>query len=316
MDLDLTCVSSFLVLQEEQHFGRAAIRLNMTSSALTKRIRRLEQQVGAQLVERGPAGFKAITPAGRRFGHHARLLLMQAMQAKEAARVEAPSSRVVRLGVPGVLGEYPPPHELRSISQTLHHAFPDAQLWFQGIPFSHLTESLLSERTDVIWTAARTAQAGLESIPLTSVARVGVVAAHHELAQVTRLSANQFIDLPMVYNPVLPEEWMSLWYFGDIRPARQAQLVHIPAERVLSVYHHVIRGTGVTAMPAPLASRLGPQLHAIEIPDAPQVIFHAVHRTGDRRDLVGALTQALALVSAASVDSGSSFLFARPQYSH
>ena len=34
MELDLACVSNYLVLVEEHHFGRAATRLHLTSSGL------------------------------------------------------------------------------------------------------------------------------------------------------------------------------------------------------------------------------------------------------------------------------------------
>ncbi|MEV6865215.1 LysR family transcriptional regulator, partial [Streptosporangium subroseum] len=67
MDLDLGLVADFLVLVKEGHYGRAAVRLHLTSSALTKRIQRLERQLGVVLVERGPAGVFAVTSAGRRF---------------------------------------------------------------------------------------------------------------------------------------------------------------------------------------------------------------------------------------------------------
>ena len=62
MDLDLTCVHSWLVLVQEQHFGRAAPRLNLTPSALTKRIQRLERQVGVPLVVRNPGAASSPRP--------------------------------------------------------------------------------------------------------------------------------------------------------------------------------------------------------------------------------------------------------------
>ena len=42
MDLDLTSVESFVVVTEQRQFGRAAQKLGITVSALTKRIQRLE----------------------------------------------------------------------------------------------------------------------------------------------------------------------------------------------------------------------------------------------------------------------------------
>ncbi|WP_424532783.1 LysR family transcriptional regulator [Sphaerisporangium viridialbum] len=86
MDLDLGLVADFLVLVEERHYGRAAVRLHLTSSALTKRIQRLEGQLGVALVERGPAGVLAVTSAGRRFAIAAEPLIAQANAARENVR--------------------------------------------------------------------------------------------------------------------------------------------------------------------------------------------------------------------------------------
>jgi DNA-binding transcriptional LysR family regulator len=78
MVLDLLLASSFVVLAEEKHFGHAAARLHLTKSALTKRVQRLERQVGAALLERGPSGVCQLTPAGRRFAAAAPALLAHA----------------------------------------------------------------------------------------------------------------------------------------------------------------------------------------------------------------------------------------------
>ncbi|GII61016.1 hypothetical protein Skr01_11010 [Sphaerisporangium krabiense] len=86
MDLDLGLVADFLVLVQERHYGRAAVRLHLTSSALTKRVRRLERQLGVALVERDPAGVLAVTSAGRRFAAAAVPLIAQAGAARDSAR--------------------------------------------------------------------------------------------------------------------------------------------------------------------------------------------------------------------------------------
>ena len=51
-DLNLRLVSSLLVVVAEGHFGRAADRLFVTAPALSQQIRRLEEQVGVELVDR------------------------------------------------------------------------------------------------------------------------------------------------------------------------------------------------------------------------------------------------------------------------
>ncbi len=50
--MDQKSLTSFLVLAEELQFGRAAIRLGVTQSALSQQIARLEKTLGVVLFER------------------------------------------------------------------------------------------------------------------------------------------------------------------------------------------------------------------------------------------------------------------------
>ena len=85
MELDLTCVESFIALANTLHFGRSAALLHLTPSALTKRINKLEIQLGVLLLNRSPSGVVALTLAGERFAPHAHTLLAEARSARRAA---------------------------------------------------------------------------------------------------------------------------------------------------------------------------------------------------------------------------------------
>ena len=63
----------------------AANRLYTSQPSLSRQLRDLELEVGAQLLIRGPRGVE-LTPAGRDFLDHARLALLQASDAIAAAR--------------------------------------------------------------------------------------------------------------------------------------------------------------------------------------------------------------------------------------
>lgn len=55
--LDLSLLHMFRVIVEEKSFSRAAIRLNLTQSAVSHGLKRLEEQTGVQLIERGNRRF-------------------------------------------------------------------------------------------------------------------------------------------------------------------------------------------------------------------------------------------------------------------
>jgi DNA-binding transcriptional LysR family regulator len=64
VDLDLRKVRYFVVLAEELNYRRAAERLHVAQPVLTRQIRSLERDLGAQLFERDRAGTR-LTDAGR-----------------------------------------------------------------------------------------------------------------------------------------------------------------------------------------------------------------------------------------------------------
>ncbi|WP_432488946.1 LysR family transcriptional regulator [Kineococcus sp. SYSU DK018] len=66
MDIDTGLLRALVVLADELHFGRAATRLGLTQQALSKRIRRLETELGALLVDRNDRRRIRLTAAGQR----------------------------------------------------------------------------------------------------------------------------------------------------------------------------------------------------------------------------------------------------------
>ncbi|MEV4759652.1 LysR substrate-binding domain-containing protein [Micromonospora sp. NPDC049559] len=105
----------FLAVAEELHFGRAAARLHMSQPPLSQRIRRLEQEYGTPLFDRG-GGRVRLTPAGEVLVDEAREIV---------ARVEASRSLVRRAaaGRAGALRAGIPPDTAGSVLAVLSTAF-------------------------------------------------------------------------------------------------------------------------------------------------------------------------------------------------
>ena len=96
--MELRHLRYFVASAEEQHFGRAARRLNVTEPTLSLQIRHLERELGVQLFERLPRGVK-LTAAGAAFFDDARRTLRSAQKAVDhARRVERGTAGSLRVG--------------------------------------------------------------------------------------------------------------------------------------------------------------------------------------------------------------------------
>jgi DNA-binding transcriptional LysR family regulator len=72
--MDIMQARTFLEISDTGSFVAAAARLHITQTAVSARIRALEEQLGRRLFVRNKAGAR-LTPAGERFLRHARTLV-------------------------------------------------------------------------------------------------------------------------------------------------------------------------------------------------------------------------------------------------
>lgn len=84
--LDIKSLSYFIAVAEDLHFSRAADRLHVAQSALSARIRQLEDRLGAPLFTRGKRAAVRLTEAGELFLVEARRTVQAAEQAENVGR--------------------------------------------------------------------------------------------------------------------------------------------------------------------------------------------------------------------------------------
>jgi DNA-binding transcriptional LysR family regulator len=82
---DLGHARSFVTVAEEMHLGRAAARLNLSQSPLSRRIQALDQALCATLLERTTHAAR-LTPVGRTFLAKAYRVLATAEKATQVTR--------------------------------------------------------------------------------------------------------------------------------------------------------------------------------------------------------------------------------------
>lgn len=103
--MDINLAKTFLAVVATGSFVEAAARLHLTQTAVSARIRLLEEQVGRRLFVRNRAGAR-LTPAGERFHHHAITLVQVWERARQ--QVALPAGRANLVGVGGEFSLWSP----------------------------------------------------------------------------------------------------------------------------------------------------------------------------------------------------------------
>lgn len=293
MDLDLRLMRSFVVLVEEGHFGRAARRLHLTTSALTKRVMRLEREIGVSLIDRAPGGTFRVTVEGSRFADAAVPLLRHADIVRSRVRSRSdPDPHRIRIGFPaGSLKSFSTRMPLALMAGHIRQSYPEAVLTCHEVNFEELTTSLLDRRIDVLCTTAAVRSAWVVSAPLqASVGLVGLVPTGHPLAEAGSVDAATFADQPMLCNPLAPEEWMEPFWLADIRSRHDARLVETyGAGHGSTTRDAVRRRTVMTTVAMDAEGCAAPGQHVVELVGAGRMWLHTAHRRSDRRGAVHAV---------------------------
>jgi DNA-binding transcriptional LysR family regulator len=97
MLMDIGLARTFLQVVATGSFVSAADRLNLTQTAVSARIRTLEDQIGRRLFVRNRAGAR-LTPAGERFQHHATTLVQVWERARQQVALPPGRANLVSIG--------------------------------------------------------------------------------------------------------------------------------------------------------------------------------------------------------------------------
>ncbi|MCD9622898.1 LysR substrate-binding domain-containing protein [Rhabdothermincola salaria] len=150
--MNLRDLGYLVAVAEHRHFGKAAAASFVSQPTLSTQLKKLEAELGVELVERNP-GHITLTRAGELVAERARSILAEADQIRHiAAQARDPESGSIRLGLFPTLAPYLLPH----VVGPLHARFP------------HLELLLVEEKTEVVVERLRDGQldAGVLALPI------------------------------------------------------------------------------------------------------------------------------------------------------
>jgi LysR family transcriptional regulator, hydrogen peroxide-inducible genes activator len=155
----LTELRYIVAVARERHFGHAAEACFVSQPTLSVAVKKLEEELGVALFERGP-GEVSVTPAGQRIVEQAQRVLEEASRIKElAAAGRDPLAGPLRLGAIYTIG----PYLLPKLIPILRRAAPAMQLHIQENFTHRLSDSLKSGEVDVILIALPFDEPGVET---------------------------------------------------------------------------------------------------------------------------------------------------------
>ena len=199
-------VRYFTAVAEHRHFGRAATDLRIAQPSLSRQVRRLEQQLGARLLDRTPQG-TALTEAGEVFLPRARALLRSAAQAAAATRAAAQPSRITIGYTPGLI--------VTPAVRNLRRQHPDADVQTLHLEWNEPRAALLDHRVDAAVTRLPIRTDGLHVTILYDEPRLLLVSLDHRLAGKESVTLDDIAGEPI---PRFPDPaWNAYWRI-DPRP--------------------------------------------------------------------------------------------------
>ena len=203
--MDLRHLRYFVVLAEELHFGRAALRLGISQPPLSQQIRSLETELGVTLLTRTSRRAK-LTDAGRHFLVEAKKTLTQADRARDVAR-HAAHGEIGELNI-GFTPSAPLTSRFRDSIRSFHLAHPQVHLALHELPTRQQIEKLAEGHLQIAF--LRTAGTSpilanhLVGSELDREEIVAVLRNDHPLASArpnSRLSLASLVDEPFVAFP-------------------------------------------------------------------------------------------------------------------
>jgi len=248
--MTLTELKYVIAVARERHFGRAADTCFVSQPTLSVAIRKLEDELGVVLFERG-SGEISVTPIGQRIVAQAHKVLQESANLREIARqAHDPLQGPLRVGVIHTVG----PYLLPKLVPTQIVTTPQMPLLLQENMTHQLLELLRQGDIDCAIAALPLPDNGLNVLPLYDEPFVIAVPRRHAWAQRSAIAAEELKTQTMLLlgsGHCLRDQVLAVCpemaQFSDGAEGMQRSFEGSSLE---TIRHMVAAGLGITVVPA------------------------------------------------------------------
>jgi DNA-binding transcriptional LysR family regulator len=237
MDLDLRKLRYFVAVAEHLNFTRAAEDLHVAQPVLSRQIRALEHDLGAELFLRDKQR-TILSAAGSQLLEDAPALLGAAAAARRRVAVAGRGDHSFTIGfMPGLTITEP----VRALRST----HPHLQVNVVRTGWENQVSFILDGRIDVGYTRLPINESGLEVVPLFEEPRVAILPQGHPLAGASSLTIGQLAQEHLLQDPSAVPEWATI--AAEMRRAPHPD--HLAIRTVEERMEMVAGGQGILILP-------------------------------------------------------------------
>lgn len=192
--MELRHLRCFLAVAEELHFARAAERLHIEQSPLSRAIKELEDELGVTLFSRTTRSTR-LTRAGAMFLEHVPRIFAALQQARDSVKAAANGFHgQLRIA----LSDGITPSRLPTLLALCRQEEPEVEIRFFEVPLSQQIRGLHDDLYDVGFAQSDEVGDGIVTMPAWSDALMVAVPARHPLLAHKRIPLDELLRYPLV----------------------------------------------------------------------------------------------------------------------
>lgn len=289
-ELELRHLRYFITVAEELHFSKAAEKLYITQPALSRQIRQLEEQLGAELLVRNKRNVR-LTKTGEYLLEEARYVFNHLDFVKQNIRRQTSGQQgELRIGFVGSAMQSIIPRLMKKMNEQS----PGVHMVLTELPNQEQIDQIRTDQLDIGFIRTMRLPEGLNKLDVFEESFCLVLPKSHALTPETFRSVKQLENEPFIlfssqYSHGYYDKIMSIFEDQGFSPKVAHESVHSN-----TIFRLVENELGIGIVPSSLKYGYDLNIKFIELDKIPQrTTLSAIWKTNSRNPILGTATRLL-----------------------